>query len=156
MRNRNFAVRFSSFSFLVFLNKIDISRKLKARQAGQWEVFCCVTFILLESTVAQADPILQKHAKCLQNHTKICGSFSHNHEWRRDIMRRLMLIKYGCLSQKKELFNSWTTIYFLSRLVSWLDTAMTACTLCVLMNSKQVWSCGVSKEEANWFNSRPE
>lgn len=59
-------------------------------------------------------------------------------------------------AKKKELFNSWTTIYFLSRLVSWLDTAMTACTLCVLMNSKQVWSCGVSKEEANWFNSRPE
>lgn len=147
---------FHPFPFLFFLNKIDISRKMKARQAGQWEVFCCVTFILLKSTVAQADPIIQKHSKCLQKHTKICGSFSHYHEWKRDILRRWTLIKYSCFFAKKELFHSRTTIYFLSRLVTWLDTAMTACTLCVLMNSKQVWSCGVSKEEANWLTTRPE
>lgn len=53
--------------FLVFfLNKIDISRKLKARQTGQREIFSCVTFILLKSTVAQADPVLQKYAKFFQ------------------------------------------------------------------------------------------
>lgn len=53
--------------FLVFfLNKIDISRKLKAGQTGQREIFSCVTFILLKSTVAQGDPVLQKYAKFLQ------------------------------------------------------------------------------------------